>query len=433
MPKRKEVKRTPRAWWLGAVVVYICMLSAMLLIGTLSSALGLGAAEGRFQILVDENVELEGISSGGWDWILVRIENLEYTGQHLITLRWITVNPTSGALYFDELKFNDNIAENFDVDPSKDNHGWSYFENDSENSLDLEQQTAYVASGSSGWVFRACTTTGVYDYVQISKSFDLTGVENISIWTRGSWDFREISDVVSHIFTYSVALLVMYLHVTRFERKKKFWSSIGLKRENAGWSLIWVFALSVIFTAILYFYWQVVQAMMGTDPQQEIQSFFGGSESWYFIYLAFAFFFPVAFTEEVTFRGFMIERFVVKGPLVAIGLSSLLFASLHLWYASFGVAALPLYGGLFLVAVWWGIVYYKTRNVIGLIVFHGLFNLGTVLEHFWSTSGRAALESTMFLVGIVCLGYLVFLYLRGLFTEIEELVKTPAGTRKKAK
>jgi membrane protease YdiL (CAAX protease family) len=250
----------------------------------------------------------------------------------------------------------------------------------------------------------------------------LTGVENITLWVRGSWDYREVADVISHALTYVVALLLVYLHVTRLERRR-FWGSVGVRRENFRSSIVWVFALSVVFTAILYFYWQGVRVLTGADPQQEIRGFFGGSEDWYFAYLAFAFFFPVAFTEELVFRGFMIERFLVKGSFAAIGLSSLLFASLHLWYVSFGVVALSLYGGLFLVAVWWGIVYYKTRNILGLVIFHGLFNLWMVVEHFWSAQGRAVLESAIFVFGVVCLGYLVFLYLKGLFREIEELMK----------
>ncbi len=392
----------------------------MLLVGTLTSALGMGAAEGRLQIVIDDNVELEGGATGGWDWTIVRLENLHYSGLHTLTIRWITVDPTSGTLYIDNLSFNDTTVEDFEQDPSSSQ--WQYSENDPENVLDLALCSDAV-SGSALWCFQAFSTTAPYSNAQISKEFDLTGVENIAVWTRGSWDMREIADVISHAVTYSVALLIAYLHVTRFERRKRFWESVGLRRENALWSVVWVFALSVIFTALLYIYWQAIQLFTGTNPQQEIQGFFSGSDEWYYAYLGFAFFFPVAFTEETIFRGFMIERFLVKGPTIAIALSSLLFASLHLWYASFGLTALPLYGGLFLLALWWGFVYYKTRNIVGLILFHGLYNSGLVVEHFWSSSARALLESGIFVFGVACLGYLAYLYLRGLFTEIEELVK----------
>jgi membrane protease YdiL (CAAX protease family) len=418
----KKARKLGHPWWLGGGVVYICMLSAMLLTGTLSSALGFGAAEGRLEVLIDDNRVLEASSLGGWDWTPAVIEGLDYPGSHLLTIRWITVNPTVGALYFDGLRFNENLIDDFERDPSIDRGGWSYFEEDPENSLILEQQATYVASGSSGWALRAVSTSSTWSYAQITKTFDLTGVENITLWVRGSWDYREVADVISHALTYAVALLLVYLHVTRLERRR-FWGSVGIRRENFRSSIVWVFALSVVFTAILYFYWQGVYVLTGTDPQQEIRGFFGGSEDWYFAYLAFAFFFPVAFTEELVFRGFMIERFLAKGPFAAIGLSSLLFASLHLWYVSFGVVALSLYGGLFLVAVWWGTVYYKTRNILGLVIFHGLFNLWMVVEHFWFAQGRAVLESAIFVFGVVCLGYLVFLYLKGLFREIEELVK----------
>lgn len=418
MPRTRQ--RATKLWWLGPIVVYICMLSAMLLVGTVNSALGMGATEGRLQILIDENVELEGSASGGWDWTLVRLENLDYTGEHLITIRWVIVDPTMGDLYLDNLSFNENEVESFDQDPQS--AGWSYFENDPENAVEFQVKSGSGVFGTDALEIKARRTTSPFTYAQFSKSFDLTGVDNLTVWSRGSWDMREISDVISHTVTYSIALLVAYLHVTRFERRR-FWSSVGVRRQNAGWSVVWTFALSLVFTAILYFYWQAVQAVMGSDPQQQVQGFFAGSEEWYFVYLAFAFFFPVAFTEELVFRGFTIERFLVKGAIPAITLSSLLFTSLHLWYASFGLSALPLYGGLFIVAWWWGLAYYKTRNIFGVVLFHGLFNLGMVVEHFWSTPARAMLESSIFLFGVACLGYLIYIYLRGLFAEIEELVK----------
>jgi membrane protease YdiL (CAAX protease family) len=415
-------KRAPtrtKLWWLGPVVVFTVMLSVMLLVGTLTSALGMGPAEGRVQILIDNVIELEVGGIGGWDWTPIRLENLNYRGRHLLTIRWITVDPTVGALCIDSLSFNGAVIEGFERDPAASD--WIYSENDPENAVTL-------GLGSPGvWCFRASKLTAPYTNAQISREYDFTGVENLTLTTRGSWDAREIADVISHLSTYSVALGVVYLHVTRFERRKRFWSSVGVRKENALASIVWIFALSVVFTTVLFLYWQAAQLLTGADPQQEVRSFFSGSDSWYFAYLGFAFFFPVAFTEEIVFRGFMIERFLsAKGAPAAIGLSSLLFSSLHLWYLSFGSRALLFYGGLFLLALWWGLAYYKTRNVVGPIVFHGLYNFGMVVEHFWSASGRALLESGIFLLGVGCLGYLIYVYLRGLFTEIEELVK-PRG------
>ncbi|MEW6592337.1 MAG: type II CAAX endopeptidase family protein [Candidatus Hadarchaeota archaeon] len=424
MPKKAAPRKKegyPGPWWLGTLIVYVCMLSTMLLVGLLSSSLGFASATGSMEVLVDDNVVASAVNAGGWDWLEVNTNVPGWSGQHNITIRWITIDGTLGAVHFDNLRLGDNLLEGFETDPTTSMNGWIYSENDTNNTISVQRQSERTASGAYGWAFTAPSNTGSGNSVQITKSFEFTGSENLRLWTWASWDMREFSDVISHIATYSVALIIVFLHVTRFERKK-FWPSVGVRREGMMSSVVWVFALSVIFTGILYIYWGVVSAVMGSDPQQAIRGFFAPGPDWYFIYLSFAFFFPVAFTEELVFRGFTLERFSAKGAVKGVILGSFLFSSLHLWYASFGGAALPLYGGLFLVALWWGIVYMKTRNIFGLILFHGLFNLGTAVEHFW-VWGRVILESSMFIIGVSCLGYLTFKYLRGLFAEMEALVK----------
>jgi membrane protease YdiL (CAAX protease family) len=420
-------------WWLGAVVVYVCMLSAMLLVGLLTSSIGLGSATAKIQVFVDNDniwdsdVVAGGPVAGGWNWFEINENVSKYTGLHTLTIRWMTTDGTVGIACFDNLRLGDNLIDDFETDfatnvtsENQTVNGWTYHERDTDNVLDLQMQTDHAVSGT-GWEFNAPANTAAGDYAQITKSFNFDNVDNLRLWTWTSWDLREVSDVISHIVTYSVALIVVYLHVSRFERRK-FWPSVGIKREGMLKSVVWVFALSVIFTGILYIYWTGVNTVMGGDPQSSIKGFFDTSPDWYFLYLSFAFFIPVALTEELIFRGFIIERFSVKGPVKAVVFSSILFTSLHLWYASFGSAALPLYGGLFLVAMWWAIVYWKTRNLFGLILAHGLFNLGTAVEHFW-VGGRTILESSVFMVGVACLGYLTFLYLKNMFIEMETLVK----------
>jgi hypothetical protein len=57
------------------------------------------------------------------------------------------------------------------------------------------------------------------------------------------------------------------------------------------------------------------------------------------------------------------------------------------------------------------------RNLFGLVVFHGLSNLGITVTHFWGEGGGTMLGSAMFVAGMICI-----LYLRGLFTEMERLI-----------
>lgn len=379
-------------WWLGPLVVYICVLSAMLFASVVASAFGnevISVYEKENAPPPVDNLSVE----------------IEATGKPLL-------------VYENQLViFTVNFSNPSDISATK-----TYVL----KLGDMEKEfTASVAAkeNKSERVVLSIENLG-YGYHELLMMDRATG-ENVETalvlrWRTG----REISDVFSHAVTFATAFGIVYLHVTRFERRK-LWPSVGLRREKMVDSIVWVFALSVIFTGLIYFYWSAVEILTGIDPESTVRGFFGAAEDWYFIYLGLAFFFPVAFTEEIVFRGFMIERFSGLGGTAAIAISGALFASLHLWYLSFGAVGLFFMVGLFLIAVWWGIAYYKTRNVAGLILFHGLYNLtqpGTVMEHFWPEGG-AAMQAAMFIFGVVCLGYLLFRYLRGLFMEMEELVK----------
>ena len=235
----------------------------------------------------------------------------------------------------------------------------------------------------------------------------------------------DILTVVEQWAVYAIAIAFVYLHVRRFERRKKFWQSVGVRRKNLGQSIIWLFALLVIFTGIMALYWGVITSAMGTNPQEVVTEHFEQTfPDWYFAYMFFASFIPVGLSEELIFRGFTLDRFLAKGPLFAIVASSAMFSSLHLWYAAeFGFTGLPLYGGVFLLAVYWGIVYWKTRNIVGLMIFHGLTNVSLSVGHFFGSGAATAMNSVLFTTGMVCLGYLLFKYIRGMFKEIELLVR----------
>lgn len=233
----------------------------------------------------------------------------------------------------------------------------------------------------------------------------------------------DVLTVVEQWVVYAIPLIIIYLHVRRFERKKKFWQSVGVQRRNLVQSFIWLFALLVVFTGIMTLYWGAVTLAMGTNPQDVVTQHFETFPGWYFGYMFFASFIPVGLSEELIFRGFMLDRFLAKSPIFAILASSALFSSLHLWYAGFGLVGVPLYGGVFLLAVYWGTVYWKTRNIIGLVIIHGLTNVSLSVGHFFGSGAVAVMNSVLFTAGMVCLGYLFFKYIRGMFREIELLVK----------
>ena len=235
-------------------------------------------------------------------------------------------------------------------------------------------------------------------------------------------DFRVT--IATQWIVYAVPLGIVYLHVRRYERKKKFWSSVGVRREKLGKSFIWLLALLVIFTGILTLYWEAAEWAVGADPQEEVSEYLEGTwPDWYFAYMFGAAFIPVAFSEELIFRGFVLDRFLVKGPVFAIVASSAMFSSLHLWYTGFGLVGTTLFGGVFLLAVHWGIVYYKTRNIAGLVFYHGLYNAMASVNHFWGAQPVAAITTAVFAAGMLCLGYFILRYIRRLFREIETLVR----------
>jgi len=233
----------------------------------------------------------------------------------------------------------------------------------------------------------------------------------------------DVLTVVEQWIVYSIPLIIIYLHIRRVERRKKFWQSVGVHKKNMGQSIIWVFALFVIFTGIMAVYWQVATSAMGEDPRDAVDEHFETFPDWYFAYMFLASFFPVALSEELVFRGFTLDRFLTRGAIFAIVASSAMFASLHLWYAGFGLLALPLYGWVFLLATYWGIVYWKTRNIVGLVIIHGLNNVSLSVGCFFGGGAVNMMTSAMFIVGMACLGYLLIKYIRGVFREIEILVR----------
>jgi membrane protease YdiL (CAAX protease family) len=403
----KKAKTPPpqRGWWIGALVVFISMLSTTLLVGMVSPMLGMEATLVRTY----ENTDLENIV--GFNVVTTEgVQSLAENGNNkFMVVTFGFGNPTENAIsktYIISLYWADQ----------EDNVGMAVSMAPGENKEDT--YVMMLENGESG----AVTETGYYIIAVYDNEQDSYLGSAVLKWGPPVGT----SNLISQVVTYAVALTVVYLHVTRFERRK-FWSTVGLKRENLMSGIIWVFALSVIFTFILSIYWTGVNSVMGSSSEEVTRGLFEGAPDWFFIYLGFAFFIPVAFTEELIFRGFMIERFLHKGAVKAIAISAILFSSLHIGYIfSGGVSALPIYGGLFLIAVWWGLAYYKSRNIIGLIIFHGLFNLstaGTTISHFFSDAGAVALQSIIFIIGVVGILYLVFLYLRNLFTEMEELVK----------
>jgi membrane protease YdiL (CAAX protease family) len=220
--------------------------------------------------------------------------------------------------------------------------------------------------------------------------------------------------LISEWMVYLIPLAVIYYYVRSLERKKKFWPSVGLRRKNLGKGLIWALAIFTVLIIVLAVYNQAVTWLMGESPGEETTEHFEQNyPDWYFVYFFFASFIPVGLFEETIFRGFVLDRLMVKGALFAILLSSVLHSSLHLWYVgALGVTGIPLYGSAFILFAFFGLAYIKSGNILGLVLLHGLNNATLSIGHFFGSRLVGAIWFSIILVGALCIGYLMYGYLK---------------------
>jgi membrane protease YdiL (CAAX protease family) len=96
---------------------------------------------------------------------------------------------------------------------------------------------------------------------------------------------------------------------------------------------------------------------------------------WWYLYLIVAAFVQGGFREKMFFRGFMWERFLARGPVFAVTLSSALFFLIHtenfLLIARGDYSGFLGFSGAFVAALWMGTAFYKSRNLIWPIIMHG--------------------------------------------------------------
>lgn len=134
-----------------------------------------------------------------------------------------------------------------------------------------------------------------------------------------------------------------------------------------------------------------------------------------------------AVVEEMLFRGYVQQRLLQRWPaFLAIGISSVLFALMHLDSIHHIIAVLPL--GILL-----GVLAYRTKSIVPGIVFHGLHNLycggfdllgQTVTSHLSDSAAGIALLVTLGSALLMGLPAAVFLMVRRIepLATPEELV-----------
>ena len=191
--------------------------------------------------------------------------------------------------------------------------------------------------------------------------------------------------------------LLLVLHLTR---RKGFWSSAGVRRRGLLPGLTWLFALFLLFSILLGIYGEAAARLVGKDPGEEVfERMREQFPPWYFAYFALASFFPVALTEEVVFRGFILRELLPLGAARAILLSSAMHSLSHLWYLELGLPGLTMFGSAFLFFLWMGTVYAKTGNLVPTILMHGLNNASLSLRFFWGEEATSALSTLLLFLG----------------------------------
>lgn len=133
------------------------------------------------------------------------------------------------------------------------------------------------------------------------------------------------------------------------------------------------------------------------------------------------------FAEEIIFRGiglqFLLQRLpqTLKGTILAVLLSSLVFGLMHLFniFGGSGVGNTLLQVGYsFLMGAMWAVLYLKTKNIWLVMILHGLYNFfGQVLFELGSVINR---YDTVTIAITVILAVLVMGYTIKLVVEIPQ-------------
>jgi membrane protease YdiL (CAAX protease family) len=216
--------------------------------------------------------------------------------------------------------------------------------------------------------------------------------------------------IPAEILAYSLPLFAVWV----FVRKHGFWKSIRITREKVSQSIFLSLALFLVFSLVIEGVNVGILHFMGKSEEEarrEMEKYLENrTPAWYQKYLLVGSFFPVAFSEEAVFRGFVLWTLIPFGPVVSILASSILHLSLHLWYLDLEIAPL-LFVQAFLLFICFGMASYLSGNIVGPILMHGLVNSLSVMAHF-SKVAVEVIQAAIFFLGAISLFSLLMSYMR---------------------
>ncbi|MBD7936921.1 MULTISPECIES: CPBP family intramembrane glutamic endopeptidase [Cytobacillus] len=134
-------------------------------------------------------------------------------------------------------------------------------------------------------------------------------------------------------------------------------------------NLLWG-TLSGVFLYGIFWLGYTVLSFIGvsiTEPVEKLYSYYGAKNIWQYLLLIFLF----APGEEIFWRGFVQKRVMnyINGFL-AVGIASILFASVQFYSGSWALPLAALVAGLY-----WGTIYLWKRSIVLLITSHIIFSL----------------------------------------------------------
>ena len=140
-------------------------------------------------------------------------------------------------------------------------------------------------------------------------------------------------------------------------------------QETFTQNLLWG-TLSGVFLYGIFWLGYTVLSFIGlsiTEPVAKLYSYYGAKNIWQYLLLIFLF----APGEDIFCRGFVQKRVMnYTNGFLAVGISSILFASVQFYSGSWALVLAALIAGLY-----WGTIYLWKRSIVLLITSHIIFSL----------------------------------------------------------
>lgn len=223
------------------------------------------------------------------------------------------------------------------------------------------------------------------NYPNIAQSFGITGIVILGILLMSPVRLalgQLIGDEAALLVYYLLGIGIPFWIVYAIKTNKTGDSSFNLSLENKRIiPFLIVGTLALLFGIII----PIISLFPMTESiQKTFMVFVNQTGVFTFILLVFAA--PVF--EELIFRGIILEGLLKKySPILSILISSLLFGIVHLNPLQFITG--------FILGIFSGWVYYKTRNLLYSVIIHATCNLIGFLSRYMAGNDMSSVDSSL--------------------------------------